>query len=207
MTRICVFASGNGSNFKSIYNSTREGGYSGEVVLLISNNPKCGAVQFSQENSITTEIFNKHRYSNFDEYSEKLLQLLKKYKIDLILLAGYMKKIPSIIVREFQKHILNIHPALLPKYGGKGFFGNKVHEAVLESGDKITGVTIHFVNNEYDSGAIVAQKTVSVLPGDSPCTLAERVLKEEHRIFPEVTRAFCENRIIWKNNKPIILSD
>ena len=207
MKRICVFASGNGSNFKSIYISTREDGYPGEVVLLISNNPNCGAVQFSQENSITTEIFNKHRFSKIDEYSERLLQLLKKYKIDLILLAGYMKKIPDKIVKEFQKRILNIHPALLPKYGGKGFFGNKVHEAVLESGDKVTGVTIHFVNNEYDSGDIVAQKTVSVLPGDSPSTLAERVLEEEHIIFPEVTRAFCENRIIWKNNKPIILGD
>ena len=118
-----------------------------------------------------------------------------------------MKKIPGNIVRDFQNRILNIHPALLPKYGGKGFFGNKVHEAVLESGDKVTGVTVHFVNNEYDSGAIVVQKTVSVLPEDNPETLAKRVLKEEHRIYPEVIRAFCENRIIWNNNKPTILSD
>jgi len=199
MVRICVFASGNGSNFQSIYNSTRSANYNADVVLFISNNSSCNAIKFAREKNIKTKLIN-----NVSK-AENILKLMIKYKIDLILLAGYLKKIPNLIVEKFQNKIMNIHPSLLPKYGGKGYFGMKVHEAVIASGDDKTGVTVHFVNNNYDEGPIVLQKVVPVLGNDSAQSLAARVLKVEHIIYPKILRAFCENRIIWIDNKPEIL--
>ena len=199
MTRICVFASGNGSNFQSIYNSTKLDNYNAEVVLFISNNSSCNAIEFARENNIRTKLINK------GSKSEDILKFLIIYKIDLILLAGYLKKIPNKIIENFPNKIMNIHPALLPKYGGKGYFGMRVHEAVIASGDENTGVTVHFVNKNYDEGPIVIQKVIPVLCNDNAQTLAARVLIEEHKIYPKILRAFCENRIIWKDNKPEIL--
>ena len=201
MIKICVFASGNGSNFQSIYNSTKLDSNIGEVVLFISNNPDCNAVEFARNNNIRIKLVNKINQS------ADILQLMIESKIDLVLLAGYIKKIPNKIVEQYHRKILNIHPSLLPKYGGKGFFGIKVHEAVIASGDTVTGVSVHFVNKNYDEGPIVRQKIIPVLPNDNAYTLAARVLKEEHKIYPKVIRAYCENRIIWIDDKPEMLNN
>ncbi len=207
MTNICVFASGTGSNFKSIHSSTIMQDHPGKIVLLVSNNPNCGAVKYASQNDIQTEIFNTFRYPDITEYSDNLLQVLNRMEIELILLAGYIKKIPDKIVDTFNNKILNIHPALLPKFGGRGFFGMKVHEAVIQSGEIWSGVTIHFVNKEYDCGPILVQKSVSVHKEDTAETLSNRVLEVEHKIYPEAVKAFCENRIKWINNKPEILEN
>jgi len=114
------------------------------------------------------------------------------------------RELPKSIIDQYQKRILNIHPSLLPEFGGKGFYGIKVHEAVIASGVHESGVTVHFVDEEYDHGKIIAQEKVKVLNNDTPVTLAERVLKVEHKLFPQVLKAFCENRILWKNNHPVI---
>ena len=112
-----------------------------------------------------------------------------------------MKLLPLEIVKAYHNCILNIHPALLPKFGGKGYYGNKVHEAVIASGELESGVTVHFVDEKYDNGEIIVQENVQVMHDDTPESLAKRVLKEEHRLYPKVVKAFCENRIIRKNNK------
>ena len=129
-----------------------------------------------------------------------MLRILQKYNTDLIVLAGYLKLIPAQIVRKFRHAILNIHPALLPKFGGKGYYGSRVHEAVLKADEKESGATVHFVDEIYDNGLIIKQDKVPVKPDDTPHTLADRVLEVEHQIFPEVVKAFCEDRIQIKNN-------
>jgi phosphoribosylglycinamide formyltransferase-1 len=124
-----------------------------------------------------------------------MLALLKSHNVEFIALAGYLKKIPSAVVREYRHRILNIHPALLPSFGGQGMYGHHVHEAVLASGVKISGATVHLVDEEYDRGPIVLQKTVVVDEHDTPDSLAAKVLKVEHEIFPLALKAFAEDRV------------
>ena len=143
---------------------------------------------------------------NMKTYSQKVLKLLENNKINLIVLAGYLKLIPKIIVDKFENKIVNIHPALLPSFGGKGYYGLKVHKEVIDSGVKKTGVTIHYVNSNYDQGQIIVQKTINVLPEDTHITLAKKVLNIEHQLYPFVLKAICEDRIDWINGKPWIIA-
>ena len=201
MINICVFASGNGSNLKSIFYDINKNKYNANIKLLYTNNIKSKAVIFAKKNNIDfkiVSILNKKCNNN-------IISNLEEYNIELIILAGFIKKIPDDIVIKYHNKMLNIHPALLPKYGGKGYYGMKVHNAVIKSGDKETGVTVHFVDKKYDNGPIIAQNRISVLQNDSAETLSKRVLEQEHIIYPMVVRAFCEDRILWKNNKPIII--
>ena len=133
-----------------------------------------------------------------------LKQNLLKADVNLICLAGYMNRIPENIVAHFKNCILNIHPALLPDFGGKGYYGMKVHEAVIESNAVESGATIHFVDDKYDHGPIVAQENVTIKGDDTANSLAAKVLVIEHRIYIKVVKAFCENRIVWENNQPKI---
>ena len=205
MKNIAVFVSGGGSNFRAIHKQTLNGNIPGEIVLVVSNNPNCGAINYAEENALSTCIVNNTPYSIPDTRDYTLLQALLKAEIDLICLAGYMKLLPQNIVQQYKNKILNIHPALLPDFGGKGFYGMKVHEAVLKSGAEYSGVTVHFVDEKYDHGPIISQRKVKVLNTDNAEILAERVLKVEHELYPEVVKASCENRIIMENNKPRIL--
>lgn len=135
------------------------------------------------------------------EYTKNLLAELKNNKIDMILLAGYMKMLDPAVIRKYRNRIINIHPALLPKFGGKGMFGIHVHEAVIKSGDAVTGASVHFVNEVYDSGAVILQKQVKVKPGDDAVTLQKRVLRAEHKLYPEAIKLFEEGRVKVRNNK------
>lgn len=205
MKNIAVFVSGGGSNFRVIHNQILSGIILGEIVLVVSNNPNCGAIEYAHENSISHVIINETRYPNSHTRNELLTETCVRAEIDLICLAGYMKMIPPNFVKQYENKILNIHPGLLPEFGGKGFYGMKVHEAVLKSGAEYSGATVHFVDEKYDHGPIIAQRKVKLLETDTVEVLAERVLKVEHELFPEVVKAFCENRIIMENNKPRIL--
>ena len=198
--RIVVFASGSGTNFINLNSNITNG----KIRLLISNNPKCGAVEYAKKNNICYEILNKFRFPDRDLLALEYENILKKVNPDLILLAGFMKKIPDNVINLFDNKIMNIHPSILPKYGGKGFYGIKVHEAVISSRDKVTGVTVHFINNKYDEGPIILQEFVDVKESDTPKSLSERVLKKEYRVFLKVVDLFCEDKIIVKNNKVII---
>jgi phosphoribosylglycinamide formyltransferase len=204
MKNIAIFASGGGSNFKSIHRHVQSGDISGDIVLTVSNNSDSGAINYARMNNISTLIINKVRYPNQIDREELLIQTLRDHEINLICLAGYMKLLPKNIVNQYQNCILNIHPALLPKFGGKGFYGIKVHEKVIASGVSNSGATVHFVDEEYDHGKIIAQESIEVRNEDTVETLAERVLKIEHELYPKVVKAFCEDRVIWKNNHPKI---
>jgi len=187
---LAVFASGTGSNFINIYNHIINGNIFGNLVLLISNNPTCKAVEFAKENRIAYQIINEFRFS--DNIEEKMLEVLDDNNIHLIILAGYMKKISRKIIEKYDEKIINIHPALLPKFGGKGFYGMNVHRAVIDSKQEKTGITIHFVNGEYDAGDIIYQQEIKVLREDTPGTLAKRVLELEHENYPRIVKQFCE---------------
>ncbi len=202
---IVIFASGTGSNFVSIYNHIDKGSINARIALLISNNPNCGAIKFANSNNISTSIIKKDMLKDSSKYQDFLLEEILKVEADLIVLAGFLKIIPKEVIAKYEKKILNIHPSLLPKFGGKGYYGDKVHKAVIESRDDFTGATVHFVNAKYDEGPIVFQKKVKVNFDDDVNTISKKVLKIEHEILPFTVKAFCENKISWKDNKPLII--
>ena len=204
MKKIAIFVSGRGSNFQSIYSKILAGDIPAKVCLVISNNSNCGAINFSVRNGIETLIINDTLIPNINEQKDILLNGLHKKEIDFIILAGYVKMIPEGVIKKYHQKIINIHPSLLPKFGGKGYYGMKVHEAVIQSGIKETGASVHFVDEHYDHGPVVANKRIEVLESDTAESLAARVLKVEHDLYPEVVKALCENRIYWKDNLPKI---
>ncbi len=203
MFRIAVFVSGRGSNLKSILNYVKNEKLQIEVSAVISNKSDCPAISFSQDNNISTFVVSSTPKESCVTYSE-LSEIFVENKIDLIVLAGFLKKIPDEFVDSFENKIINIHPALLPSFGGKGMYGINVHKAVFESSAKVSGATIHFVNNEYDRGTIVAQKCVDLNGVESPDEVAQRVLKIEHELLPLVVRKFSENKIELKNNRVLV---
>lgn len=187
---LCVLASGWGSNLNSIIHSRKNGKIISDVVLVISNNSASNSLNIARENQIPAVHLSAKQFGSDEEYENRFFELLKQYKVDMIILAGFMKMIPIKIVREYKNRILNIHPALIPSFCGKGFYGMKVHEAVLEYGAKVTGVTIHLVDENYDTGPIVLQRTVPVNDDDTAETLQKRVLEVEHEIYPEAIKLF-----------------
>jgi phosphoribosylglycinamide formyltransferase 1 len=182
---ICIFASGSGTNFRAIIEAKKSGIIKSNISLLITNNSDCGAVNIAVENNILFFHISRKVFPNCtdEEYSQIFLDKLEEYKIDLIVLAGYMKMIDAGIIRKFHNRIINIHPALLPAFGGKGMYGMNVHKAVIEAGVKESGVTIHYVNENYDDGKIILQEKVEVTPDDTAETLQKKVLKLEHRCY------------------------
>ena len=201
LKKIVVFASGTGSNFRKIKEFIDNKKIKGNIVLLISNNPKCGAVEFSKLNNIDYKIINDFRYKNEENKNHEYELVLKSYKAELILLAGFMKKIPDNIISIYKNKIMNIHPSMLPKYGGSGFYGMKVHREIIKNKENNTGATVHFVNEQYDKGPIIIQKQIKVQNSDTPKSLASRVLKVEHEIYPKAVKAFCSNKITIKDNQ------
>ena len=204
---IVVFASGNGSNFIAIHKSIEDGKINGRIVLLISNNPHSKAIDFARLNNIKTSIINKDIISDLVRHKDFLLKELESVNTDLIVLAGYLKMIPINIISEYKNKILNIHPSLLPKFGGKGFYGMKVHEAVFKSKEVFTGATVHFVDEIYDNGPILSQKKIKIFHDDNPETIAKKVLDIEHRLLPYIVQKFCLDKIVFKNKKPIIIGE
>ncbi len=186
MTTIAVFASGRGSNFMNLYRAIQEGQLSATIGLVVSNNPGALVVQTARSWNIPVRVLSPTRYTDPQQYEADLLHTLAEFHIEWIALAGYMKKIPASVIRQFPNRIVNIHPALLPAFGGKGMYGMHVHEAVFQSGAQVTGVTIHFVNEEYDQGAIIFQEPVVIRECRSPEEIAEKVLAVEHQVYPRV---------------------
>lgn len=198
---LCVLASGSGSNLKAIINAQKSGKITSKVVLVISNNSGSGALETARKNRIPNYHLSQKLFTNEAEFCKRFTALLKEYKIDLIILAGYMKMIHPQIIKLYKNRILNIHPALLPEFGGKGMYGINVHEAVIKSGREVTGATVHLVDEVYDNGAIILQKEVPVKKNDTAETLAVRVLRTEHKLYPEVIKLFEEKKILIRKNK------
>ncbi|HEU4748903.1 MAG TPA: phosphoribosylglycinamide formyltransferase [Gemmatimonadaceae bacterium] len=177
-SRLAVLASGRGSNLQAIMDHFDGLGRLAKIVLVASNRADAPALAKAENASIESAHFNAA-----DDGSE-LLALLRRFQVDLVILAGYLKHIPPQVIDAFRGRILNVHPALLPAFGGEGMYGRRVHEAVLAAGAEKTGVTVHLVDNDYDRGPIVSQWIVPVLAGDDAHSLAERVLEVEHIVYP-----------------------
>jgi phosphoribosylglycinamide formyltransferase-1 len=204
VTKIAVFASGRGSNFQTIYKKIKEGFIPAQIVLLITDNDKAGAITFAFEHNIPFSVVKPKDFYTSEIFGVELLRLLELYEAEFIILAGYLKKIPSNVIDRYQNRIVNIHPALLPSFGGKGMYGHRVHEAVFNSGVKLSGVTVHLVNNEYDAGPIVLQRAVNIEACNLPEEIAAEVLKEEHKAFPEALKRLLENEVIVEGQRVII---
>ena len=189
-----VLASGGGTNLQAIIDSIETRRVTARIAVVISNSSKAGALARARRHGIPAIHVSRPMFSSDEELDLAILRTLQEYGVELIILAGYMKKIGPQTIRAYRNRILNTHPALLPSFGGHGMYGYHVHEAVLASGATVSGVTIHLVDEEYDHGPIVAQRTVPVFPGDTPETLAARVLEREHLLYPEVIQWFAEGK-------------
>jgi len=185
-TKLAVFVSGGGTGLQSIIDASQRGDLSAEVTWVVSSSSKAFGLQRAAKAGIKSFVFHPKRYATPEEAGEDLLQKLRERNIEYIALAGYMKLLPPDVVAAYPKRIVNIHPGLLPKYGGKGMYGHHVHEAVLAAGEKESGPTVHLVDEIYDNGEILEQVKVPVLENDTPETLAQRVLIEEHKLYPAV---------------------
>lgn len=180
--RVAVAVSGRGSNLEALLEALGDG-REAEVVLVLSNRADAPALDRARERGIAAAVLADFRSG------EEWLGLLERHRTELLVLAGYLKLVPSEVIARFRGRILNVHPALLPAFGGPGMYGHRVHEAVLASGVGESGCTVHLVDEAYDRGAILGQRRVPVLAGDTPATLAARVLAEEHRILPAAVLA------------------
>ena len=205
--RLAVFASGDGTNFQAILDAVESGTLPITVALCLSNTPKAGALARAERHGIPTAVLDPRDFETEAPYVEALMRVLDEHRVNFIALAGYMRKIPAAVVAAFRRRMLNIHPALLPAFGGKGLYGRRVHEAVLADGARRSGATVHLVDEEYDTGPIVLQEPVPVLPDDTPETLAGRVLQIEHRLYPQALRLFAEGRIVVQGRKVLIHED
>lgn len=203
MLKLAVFVSGRGSNLKSIVDAIETRKVNAVVLTVVSNKSDAPALSFAKDKSILTFVVssnNNQEAISFFDLSQKLSEL----EIDLIVLAGFLKKIPDDFVEQFENRIINIHPALLPSFGGKGMYGINVHKAVFESSAKVSGATVHFVNQNYDEGKIIAQKCVDISDVKTPEEIAERVLKIEHQLLPEVIQLFAEGKVKIINQRVVI---
>jgi len=197
--RLAVLASGGGTNLQAVLDAIAAGSLDARVVLVAGNKEGAGALERARRAGVRAEWIPKG-----EDYDARLQALLEETAPDLVVLAGYLKLISPETVRRFRHRMVNIHPALLPAFGGQGMYGIHVHEAVLEYGAKVTGVTVHMVDEEFDHGQVVAQVTVPVLAGDDPKTLQERVLEVEHELYPRVLQWFAEGRVRVEGRRVVI---
>ena len=195
MLNIGVLISGGGTNLQAIIDETQSGGINGTVKLVISNKENAYGLERARLSKIKAV---------YETDEDKIIELLKENNIDLIVLAGYLKIITPKFVDEFRNKIINIHPSLIPSFCGKGYYGEKVHQGVIDYGAKVTGATVHFVDEGADTGTIIMQEAVNVEQDDDAKSLAKRVLEVEHRILKESIRLFCENKLSIQGRRVFI---
>ena len=189
MLNIAVVGSGRGSNFQAILTAMQQGNVPGaRICLVVSNNSGAGILEIARANALPAVHLSQTQFPDEQAFAAGMLNLLHEHGADFIVLAGYMKRVPREVVRAFRDRMVNIHPALLPKHGGKGMYGPHVHEAVIAARERLSGATVHYVDEEYDHGRIVLQRSVPVFAEDTPETLAARVLEVEHTLYPDAIR-------------------
>lgn len=201
MLKIAVFVSGRGTNLKAILDSPKLAGII-EVKAVVSDKAECPAFELAKKNSIN--IYTVGKKVGFISY-EKLQDILFSLKIELIVLAGFLKLIPEELINFYKNRIINIHPALLPSFGGTGMYGINVHKAVFESSAQVSGATVHFVDETYDNGKIIVQKCVDITNVGSPDEIAEKVLKIEHQLLPEAIEKIASGKIKLVNGRVQVL--
>jgi phosphoribosylglycinamide formyltransferase 1 len=196
-TRLAVLASGRGSNLRALheYLTLGERDSLARVSLVLSDHADAGALAYARSRDIAAVAIDGGTLGG-----ERLLNQLSSHRIDLVVLAGYMRLVPEPVVNEYRGRMVNVHPALLPAFGGRGMYGARVHAAVIAAGSRVSGATVHFVDERYDHGAIIAQWPVPVLSGDTPQALAARVLRVEHALYPPAVLAVAQSRIALDSN-------
>ena len=184
--RLGVLASGGGTNLQAILDHISDGTLNARVRAVISNNSQSGCLVRARQQGIAAIHLSSRQFHGQAELDDGILAALRRHDVEVVVLAGYMKRLGPKVLAAYRNRILNIHPALLPSFGGSGMYGLRVHEAAIAYGVKLTGVTVHLVDEEYDHGPIVAQRAVEVAPDDTPESLSQRVLKVEHELYSEV---------------------
>lgn len=192
--RIAVFVSGGGTNMQAIIDAKKAGKIPyGDIALVLASNSKAYALERAKQNDIPSVVVRRKEYADASVYHQAILNVLKEYKIDLVVLAGFLSIIGKEVIEAYDERIINVHPSLIPSFCGDGFYGLKVHEAALQKGVKVTGATVHFVNEITDGGRIIAQKAVEVKEGDTPEILQRRVMEQaEWILLPKAVADLCE---------------
>ena len=193
--KLGFLASHGGSNMQAIIDQCLSGAIEGKPVILICNNPNAIAVERARDAQLTVEILNERTHADQDQLDRQMEKSLLEAGVDLVVLAGYMKKIGPTTLSTFSNRILNIHPSLLPKFGGQGMFGIRVHEAVVAAGESQSGATVHLIDNGYDQGQIIRQAILKVDTSDTPATLQKRVLELEHILYPNTIAEIASGKI------------
>ena len=206
MTKIAVLVSGGGTNLQALIDAEKKGLLgNGKITLVIASKPGVFALERAANAGIEGRVLARKDYDSIAAYSKALADTMTAEKIDLVVLAGFLTIIDEQVYEAFPNRILNVHPALIPSFCGKGFYGLHVHEAALEKGVRVSGATVHIVTPECDAGPIVLQKAVAVMQDDTPETLQRRIMEEaEWKILPEAVRLFCDGKITVENNKVYI---
>jgi phosphoribosylglycinamide formyltransferase 1 len=202
--RLAVLGSGFGSNCRAIYNAIQEGKLTAEIRVIISDHSDSGILEFAKARQIPAFSISHDQFHTKNEFHLSLLNAIQAYDTELIVLAGYLKKIGTPLIQNFPNKIINIHPALLPAFGGKGMYGKRVHQAVIDSGVKVSGITVHLVDEQYDQGPIVLQRTADVLDSDTPESLSAKILKLEHEWYFQAIQWMADSRCVIKGKKVII---
>lgn len=201
MLQVAVFGSGRGSNFHAILSAIQQGTLPGvSIRLVISNNSGSGILEIARAHGVPALHLSRKQFATDDAFVDAMLGALRAHDVNFIALAGYMKRLDRRVVHAYRHRIINIHPALLPEFGGEGMYGMHVHRAVLAAGRTVSGATVHIVDEEYDRGAIVLQRKVAVEPGETPESLAAKVLVVEHALYPEAIRLFAEGKVMIGKN-------
>jgi len=201
LKKIAVFISGRGSNLAALIDAINTGALQAEIALVVSHTEKSGGLQLARSAGIPTVITQEGPASALTQNGQILVERLQAAEIDWIVLAGFIKKLPESIIDFYYPRLVNIHPALLPAFGGKGFYGMRIHQSVIERGVFYSGLTIHLVNKDYDAGPIVFQKIVNVEEDDNAERLAERILREEHRYYALVIQRLLYQSFIIRNKR------
>ena len=206
LKNIVVLVSGGGTNLQALIDAQNSGIIkNGKISLVISSKEGAYALERAKNNGIDTVVLPRKDYADNKSYSQALLEILDEANADLIVYAGFMTILDDCVCEKYENKMMNVHPALIPSFCGKGFYGLHVHEAALESGVKVTGATVHFVTAVCDGGPIIMQKAVEIENDDTPETLQKRVMEQaEWKILPQAVSLFCEDRITIKNNKAYI---
>ena len=205
MKKLAVMVSGGGTDLQSIIDGIANGKIAGEIVLVISSKPGVYALTRAEKAGIPAKVSSPRDFARQEDFFAANLAALQKSGAEGIILAGYLSILSKEVVEAYAGRIINTHPALIPSFCGKGFYGNRVHQAVLDYGAKLSGATIHFVDEGADTGPIIMQEAVPVLPDDTVETLSARVLEVEHRILPESVALFCEDRLVLRGRTVHIL--
>ncbi len=206
LKKIAVLVSGGGTNLQALIDAEKRGELgNGKISLVIASKPGVYALERAKNNSIKSLVLNRKEYESIADYSKALADTMESENIDLVVLAGFLTIIDEQVYERFPNKIINVHPALIPSFCGKGFYGLYVHEAALKKGVKVSGATVHIVTPECDAGPIILQKAVEVKQDDTPETLQKRIMEEaEWKLLPEAVRLFCDGRITVKDNKVYI---